>query len=152
MIQLTDRMRCANSAALIFDQAMGKKRVSSDHQAQHKVPVTAIEKMQAGFALDALVAERVMGWKDVQRQESRSWAKKKDKAGRWRRVAVPNFSGEPTMAYAIDERMKELGLAEKYSKELGKMTHAKNVPVEWATPYQRCRAALKTLRSNVKRS
>ena len=145
-------MWCANFGALIFDQAMGKKRVNLDHQAQHKAPVTAIEKMQAGPALDALVAERVMGWKDVQRQENRTWAKKKDEAGRWRRVAVPDFSGEPTMAYAIDDRMKELGLAEKYSKELGKMTHAKNVPMEWATPYQRCRAALKTIRSTAKRS
>jgi hypothetical protein len=122
------------------------KHGKSDERAERQASVIGIEKMQPGPALDALVAERVMGWKDVQLQGNRSWGKKKDKAGRWRRVAVPDFSEEPTTAYAIDERMKELGLAEKYSRELANITHAKNVPTEWATPHQRCRAALKTIK------
>jgi hypothetical protein len=105
-----------------------------------------LEGMQPGPALDALVAEKVMGWKAVKREGNRCWGRKKDKAGRWRRAVVPEFSAEPTTAYAIDERMRELGLAEKYSKELAKVTQAKHIPAEWATPHQRCRAALETVK------
>jgi hypothetical protein len=123
---------------------MPKRRVNSRSRLNSGA-VTKLENMQ-GAALDALVAERVMGWKDVQRQGSRSWGKKKDKAGRWRRAAVPQFSDEPATAYAIDERMKELGLGENYSKELAKMTRAQHLPAEWATPQQRCRAALEAVK------
>lgn len=117
---------------------MRKSRIKAEHSSKPNAV--------AGPALDAVVAEKVMGWKDVQRQGSRSWGKKKDKGGRWRRAAVPQFSDEPTTAYEIDERMKELGLAEKYLKELAKMTHLKGLPAEWATPEQRCRAALKAVK------
>jgi hypothetical protein len=41
--------------------------------------------------------------------------------------------------------MKELGRLERYDKELSKITKAKNLPPEWATPEQRSRAALKAL-------
>jgi hypothetical protein len=92
------------------------------------------------------VAEKVMGWKEVKRHGSRSWGRKKDKAGRWRGAAVPEFSARPTTAYAIDERMKELGLAEKCSRGLAKVTYAKHIPADWATPDQRCRAALKAVK------
>ena len=124
---------------------MSKSRVKAQHSSKPNAAVR-LEKMVAGPALDALVAEKVMGWKGVQRQGSRSWGKKKDNAGRWRRAAVPQFSDEPSTAYEIDERMKKLGLAEKYSKELAKITHLKGLPAEWATPEQRCRAALKTVK------
>jgi len=47
--------------------------------------------------------------------------------------------------YVIHERMKELSRLERYDKELSKITKAKNLPPEWATPEQRGRAALKAL-------
>ncbi|PWT78204.1 MAG: hypothetical protein C5B58_15580 [Acidobacteria bacterium] len=37
--------------------------------------------------------------------------------------------------------MKQLGRLDRYQKELSKIAHAKNVPSEWATLDQRCRAA-----------
>jgi hypothetical protein len=47
---------------------------------------------------------------------------------------VPAYSTDAGQAYAIDERMKELGRLERYDKELSKITKAKNLPPEWATP------------------
>jgi hypothetical protein len=41
--------------------------------------------------------------------------------------------------------MKELGRVETYLKELSRLTSAKNLPAEWATPEQRARAALRAL-------
>jgi hypothetical protein len=58
---------------------------------------------------------------------------------------VPAYSTDPAQAYAIDQRMKELGRLERYDKELSKITKAKNLPPEWATLEQRSRAALKAL-------
>ena len=70
--------------------------------------------------------------------------KKQDKAGRWRKGKCRPI--EPMRhAYAIDEQMKKLGRLERYDKELFKITKAKNLPPEWATPEQRSRAALKAL-------
>jgi hypothetical protein len=43
--------------------------------------------------------------------------------------------------------MKELGLLQKYLNEVGRIAHAKGVPAEWATADQRCRAAIKTVRT-----
>jgi hypothetical protein len=57
---------------------------------------------------------------------------------------VPAYSTDADQAYAIDER-KELGRLKRYDKELSKITKAKNLPPEWATPEQRSRAALKAL-------
>jgi hypothetical protein len=105
-----------------------------------------VEKIARGPELNALVAERVMGWKNVERQDGRYWGRKQDKAGRWRRGAVHNYCENPTDAYLIDERIKQLGLLEKYRQELTKITRAKKIPVEWASPDQRCRAALKTVK------
>ena len=58
---------------------------------------------------------------------------------------VPAYLTDPGQAYAIDQRMKELGRLERYDKELTKITKAQNLPPEWATPEQRSRAALKAL-------
>jgi hypothetical protein len=103
-------------------------------------------KIPSGAELNALIAERVMGWRNVQREDGRYWGRKQDKAGRWRRTAVQNYCENPADAYLIDERIKQLGLWEKYRKELTKITRAKKTPVEWASPNQRCRAALRTVR------
>jgi hypothetical protein len=111
-----------------------------------------LDTIPAGPELDALVAERVMGWKELKRQSDRYWGRKKDRAGRWRRAAVNDYSHEPAASYLIEERMRELGLFNQYEKELAKIAQAKNLPAGWAAPDQRCRAALKTVRnSKVKR-
>jgi hypothetical protein len=113
-------------------------------------PTLNIDKIPAGPELNALVAERVMGWKDLQRQSDRYWGRKKDKAGRWRRAAVHDYCHEPTTSYLIEERMRELGLLDKYEQELSRMTQARKLPALWASPEQRCRAAVKTMRNNGK--
>jgi hypothetical protein len=102
--------------------------------------------MPSGPELNVLVAERVMGWKDVQRQDGRYWGRKQDKAGRWRRAVVRNYCENPADAYLIDERIKQLGLSQKYIRELTKITRTRKIPVEWASPDQRCRAALKVVK------
>jgi hypothetical protein len=87
-----------------------------------------------------------MGWKEVNRDDGRYWGRKQDKAGPWRRAVVRNYCENPVDAYLIDERIKQLGLFQRYIKELTKITHAKKIPVEWASPDQRCRGALKIVR------
>jgi hypothetical protein len=106
-----------------------------------------IDKIPAGPELNALVAERVMGWKELKRQSDRYWGRKKDKAGRWRHAAVHDYCHEPTTSYLIEERMKELGLFDQYERELAKIARAQKLPSSWASPDQRCRAAVKTMRS-----
>ena len=98
-----------------------------------------------GPALNAATAEKVFGWKDVQRSGGELIGKKQDKAGRWRTAKVPAYATDPIHAYAIDERMKQLGRWERYDKELFRITKAKNLPRDWATPEQRSRAAIKAL-------
>jgi len=63
----------------------------------------------------------------------------------WRLAKVPYYSTNPIHAYLIEERMRQLGRLDRYQKELSKITHAKNIPSEWASPDQRCRAAIKTM-------
>jgi hypothetical protein len=104
-------------------------------------------KISAGTNLDALVAREVFGWENVRLREGTLYGKRADKRGRLRTAKVPNYSTNPVDAYAIEPRMKQLGLLNGFNKELSKMTHAKSIPVEWATPEQRCRAAIKTVRS-----
>jgi hypothetical protein len=116
------------------------KRIQEEHRLDH------VAKIPSGPELNALIAERVMGWTNVQREDGRYWGRKQDKAGRWRRTAVRNYCENPADAYLIDERIKQLGLSEKYRKELTKITQAKKIPVEWASADQRCRAALKTIK------
>jgi len=112
-----------------------------------RAPVN-IDKIPAGPELNALVAERVMGWKELKRQSDRYWGKRKDRAGRWRRAAVQDYSRAPAMAYLVEQRMKELGLVKVYEKELERIAGAQKLPAGWAAPDQRCRAALKAVRSS----
>ena len=98
-----------------------------------------------GPALTAAVAVKVFGWKDVHERNGELIGKKPDKLGRWRSGKVPPYSTDPTLGYAIDERIKELGQGQRYAKELAKITKEKNLPNEWATPEQRSKAAIKIL-------
>jgi hypothetical protein len=41
--------------------------------------------------------------------------------------------------------MKQLGRLDRYQEELAKITHAKDIPSDWASPDQRCRAAIKAV-------
>jgi hypothetical protein len=113
-----------------------------------------IGKVEACRELDALVAQNVMGWKNIRRldigkdgERNRYRGKKPDKLGRWRSADVRHYSTNPTDAYLIAPRMKELGLWESYLKELSKATRTKGLPVDWATPEQSCRAALKAVKA-----
>lgn len=103
------------------------------------------DKVQPGSELDTLTAENVFGWKYVHKHDGELVGKKQDKAGRWRSAKVPSYSTNPVHAYAIDERMKQLGRSEKYLKELSRITRANRIPADWATPEQRAKAALKAL-------
>ena len=95
--------------------------------------------------LSTEVAVKVFGWKSVRKREGVLVGKREDKAGHWRRAKVPDYANDQRQAYAIDERMKQLGRTARYFKELAKITKATNLPSEWATPEQRSRAALKAL-------
>ena len=94
----------------------------------------APDKLQPGPELDALTAQRVFGWKNVHKHDGELVGKKPNKLGRWRTAKVPHYSTDLVNAYTIDERMKQLGRAEQYAKELSKIAKAKKVPVEWVPP------------------
>jgi len=102
-------------------------------------------KILSGSQLVIATAVKVFGWKNVHKHNSELIGKKQDKLGRWRTAKVPDYARDPIQAYAIDERMKRLGRSARYIKELSRVTKAKNLPSEWATPEQRSRAALKAL-------
>jgi hypothetical protein len=106
----------------------------------------APDKVPPGPELDTLTAENVFGWKYVHKHGGELVGKKQDRAGRWRSAKVPSYSTNPVHAYSIDERMKQLGRSEKYLRELSRLTRANKIPADWATPEQRAKAALKTLR------
>jgi hypothetical protein len=106
---------------------------------------SSIDKIPPGRKLDVLTAEKVFGWKNVREHEGSLAGKKQDKAGRWRLAKVLSYSTSPLHAYAIEERMKQLGVLERYHKELSKITRSKNIPADWASPDQRCRAAIKAV-------
>jgi len=106
---------------------------------------SVLDRIPAGPKLDALTAEKVFGWKNVHKHEGTLVGKKQDKAGRWRLAKVPYYSTNPVHAYLIEERMKELERLDRYQKELSKITHTKDIPSEWASPDQRCRAAIKAM-------
>jgi hypothetical protein len=89
------------------------------------------------------IAEQVFGWKSVRKYQGEMFGRKQDKAGRWRKAKVPNYAGDQRLAYAIDDRMKALKMSDRYSKALTKITAPKKLPTEWASPEQRCEAALK---------
>jgi hypothetical protein len=105
----------------------------------------APDKIPPGPKLDALTAEKVFGWKNVHKHEASLVGKKQDKAGRWRLAKVPYYSTNPVHALSVDDRMKQLGRLDRYQKELAKITRSKNMPSEWASPDQRCRAAIKSV-------
>ena len=105
---------------------------------------SAVDKIPPGPKLDALTAEKVFGWKNVHNHEG-SLVGKRRKGRHWRRAKVPNYSGNPLHAYAIEDRMKQLGRLDRYQKELAKITHAKDIPSDLASPDQRCRAAIKAM-------
>jgi hypothetical protein len=103
------------------------------------------DKIPSGSKLDAMTAQKVFGWKNVHKHDGALVGKKQDKAGRWRSARVPSYSTDPVLAYAIDERMKQLGRLDRYQKELSKITRAKDIPSDWAPPDQHCRAAIKAV-------
>ena len=93
----------------------------------------------------SITAEKVFGWKNVHKHEGTLVGKKQDKAGRWRRANVPYYSTNPLHSYSVENRMKQLGRMDRYQKELSKITRSKNIPSDWASPDQRCRAAIKAV-------
>jgi hypothetical protein len=105
----------------------------------------AVDRIPPGPQLDALTAEKVFGWKNVHKHGGALVGKKQDKAGRWRLAKVPYYSTNPVHGYSIEERIRQLGRLDRYQKELAKLTHAKDIPSEWASPDQRCRAAIKAV-------
>ena len=106
---------------------------------------SAIDKVPPGLKLDALTAEKVFGWKNVHKHENGLVGKKQGKAGYLRLAKVPYYSTNPVHAHSIEERMKQLGRLERYQRELAKLTRAKNVPSGWASPEDRCQAAIKAV-------
>jgi hypothetical protein len=109
---------------------------------------SAIDKIPPGPKLDALTAEKVFGWKNVHKHTDRGGAlygKRQDKAGHWRLAKVPPYSTNPLHSYSVENRMKQLGRLDRYQKELAKITHAEDIPSDWASPEQRCRAAIKAV-------
>jgi hypothetical protein len=46
--------------------------------------------------------------------------------------------------------MNELNLVTQYRRELAKASRAKGLPADWAPPDQRCRAAIKAIKSKRK--
>ena len=106
---------------------------------------SAVDKIPPGPKMDALTAEKVFGWKDVHKHEGTLVGKKQDKGGRWRLAKVPYYSTNPVHAYPIEERMKQLGRLDQFQKELSKITRSKHIPSDWASPDQRCRAAIKAM-------
>ncbi len=106
---------------------------------------SAIDKIPPGPKLDALTAEKVFGWKNVHKHEGSLVGKKQDKAGHWRQAKVPYYSTNPLHGYSVENRMKQLGRMDHYLRELSRLTRATSIPTFWATPEQRCRAAIKAV-------
>ena len=108
---------------------------------------SAIDKIPPGPNLDALAAEKVFGWKNIHQHNDRGglYGKRQDKLGHWRLAKVPNYSTNPLHAYSIEDRMKQLGRLDRYLRELFRITHVNNIPSDWASPDQRCRAAIRAM-------
>jgi hypothetical protein len=109
--------------------------------------MAAVKDLKPGPALDALVAEAVMGWKGVRRENGGAGyrGRKPDRLGRFHRARVPAYSTEPREASALGARLEALGRRDKFIKELEKSAHSKGMPAEWAPPAELCRAALKVV-------
>ena len=107
----------------------------------------AIDKILPGPKLDALTAEKVFGWRNVHQHDHRDgfYGKRQDKAGYWRLAKVPQYSTNFLNAYSIEGRMEQLGRLDRYLRQLFRITHANNIPSNWASPDQRCWAAIKAM-------
>ncbi len=75
---------------------------------------SAIDKIPAGPELDVVVAEKVMGWKEVHHKGNDSKehcyiGKKPDKIGRWHQSDVPPYSTDQRQTAAVESRVKSLG-------------------------------------------
>ena len=92
--------------------------------------------------LTIAVAERVFGWRNVHEHQGELIGKRQDKLGRWRFARIPDYANDPKQAHAVEERMRQIGRFDAYAKELSRLTKAKGLPLEWATPEQRGQAAL----------
>jgi hypothetical protein len=103
------------------------------------------KRVLSGEQLAKSIAEKVFGWKSVRKHNGELVGKRQDKAGRWRKARVPDYVNDPRLAYAIDERMKQLGRSERYLKELSRIIKATNLPSEWATAEHRSRAAINVI-------
>ena len=103
-----------------------------------------LDKIRPGPKLGALTSEKVFGWRNVHQHNDGGglYDKRQDKAGHWRLAKVLNYSTNPAHAYSIDERMEELGRLDRYEQEI---TRSTKMPFDWATPDQRCRAAIKAV-------
>ena len=108
---------------------------------------SAIDKIPAGQKLDAITAEKVFGWRNIRQHTDRAglYGKRQDKIGHWRLAKVPSYSTNPLHAYSIEDKMKQVGRLDRYQKELSRITRAKSIPANWASPDQRCRAAIKAM-------
>ena len=106
---------------------------------------SAIDKIPPGPKLDALTAEKVFGWKSVHEHDGELYGKRPDKVGRWRLAKIPTYSTETLYANLIEDQMEQLGRLDRYLRQLFRITHANNIPSAWASPDQRCRAAIKAM-------
>ena len=106
---------------------------------------SAIDKIPPGPKLDALTAEKVFGWQKVHEHQGSLVGRKQDKAGRWRLTKVPRYSTNVGHAYDIEDQLKRLGRFDQYWKELQRYARSTSIPSFWATPEQRCRAAIKAV-------
>ena len=85
-------------------------RLDRDSRETAEGLVTPMAKKSAGKILSdsqlaIATAEEIFGWKNVHKHDSELIGKKQDKLGRWRTAKVPEYSTDPTQAYAIDERI-----------------------------------------------
>jgi hypothetical protein len=105
----------------------------------------AIDKIPPGPKLDALTAEKVFSWNSIHAHDGELYGKRQDKAGHWRLGKVPAYSTNFLNAYSIERRMEQLGRLHRYLRQLFRITHANNILSDWASPDQRCRAAIKAV-------
>jgi hypothetical protein len=77
---------------------------------------SAVDKISPGPKLDALTAEKVFGWKKVHKHNGALLSRRQDKAGRWRRIKVPNYSTNPLHSYSVENWMQQLGRMDRYQK------------------------------------
>jgi hypothetical protein len=142
---LSSGNRKAKTTCNLFSVAVVSVDTKSTGRSFQVMAQSAIDRIPPGTKLDALTADKVFGWKNVHKHEGALVGKKQDRAGRWRLAKVPYYSTNPVHAYPIEERMKELGRLDRYLRELFRITHANNIPSDWASPDQRCRAAIKAM-------